>query len=397
MANNVPFQTLDIRGISKLAFNAVDEITHIVEGIHLNISNMPLILGQPETGPARGATGLIYRLIRSISGSIGVGIDSLLQNTQQASHPSSFQRSPIIAVLNGVLGDFLESTQNPLAIDMSFCSQGKPINLETDELNNIAPKANNKIMIFLHGLCTNDVYWTKSGGKQPELLAAELGFTPIFLRYNTGRHISTNGREFAEQLEKLIITWPVTPQEIVLVGYSMGGLVLRSACFYAELLNYTWRQKLQRIYFIGVPHHGSHVERGGQWVHHAMGISPYTFPLSRLAAVRSAGITDLRYGNLLDDDWLGLDRFHRTGDKRHPLPLPCDVACYSMAATVSEKGTKALAWGDGFVGVASALGIHEDERFHLAFPAEHCSKFIGMNHFELVSKSAAYDFIRNNA
>jgi hypothetical protein len=55
------------------------------------------------------------------------------------------------------------------------------------------------------------------------------------------------------------------------------------------------------------------VVRLGNRVIGALDLSPYTNALARLGKIRSAGITDLRYGNLLDDDWYGRDRFEHSG------------------------------------------------------------------------------------
>jgi triacylglycerol esterase/lipase EstA (alpha/beta hydrolase family) len=61
------------------------------------------------------------------------------------------------------------------------------------------------------------------------------GFTPVYLRYNTGLHISHNGQTLAELLNRLHVLWPAAAEEplkeTVLVGHSMGGLVAR-ACHY---------------------------------------------------------------------------------------------------------------------------------------------------------------------
>lgn len=392
-------QAEDVRGITKLTFDAVKAVTHIVEGMHRNIANVPPPIGAPDTGPTRGITGLVYRLIQTLTDSIGTGVDGILAlfTKQQAQLETSFERDAAVAALNGVLGDFLESTHNPLATEMRFARQGKLLNLDAEEIKtsfaDAEADASGKIMLFLHGLCMNHLYWPKLGAAQPEQLASSLGYTSLYLNYNTGRHISLNGRQFADMLEKLVTKWPVPVKEIVLVGHSMGGLVSRSACYYAEQKGYSWRQLLTRIYCLGSPHHGSHLERGGNWVQYIAGISPYTFPLSRLGALRSAGITDLRYGNLLDEDWVGVDRFHQVGDKRTPLPLPAGVRCYAVAASLDE-GRKGAVLGDGLVQLNSAFGEHEDEGFNLAFPEEHRLHIGGLNHFDLMSYSEVYDFIR---
>src|SRR4030095_10668393 len=151
-------------------------------------------------------------------------------------------------------------------------------------------------------------------GNQPSVLARELGFTPLYLHYNSGRHISTNGREFADLMEALVGQWPVPVEELVIMGHSMGGLVTRSACYYSALAGHDWLRRLRKLVFLGTPHHGAPLERGGNWIEILLGVSPSNAPFARLEKIRSAGITDLRYGNLLDEDWEGRDRFEHSAD-----------------------------------------------------------------------------------
>ena len=145
--------------------------------------------------------------------------------------------------------------------------------------------------------------------------------------------------------------------ELTLIGHSMGGLVARSACHHGEVLRHAWLRRLDRLVFIGTPHHGAPLERGGNWVDALLGSNAYSAPLARLGKIRSAGITDLRFGNLVDEDWNGRDRFQPGGDFRVPLPLPEGVACYAIAATTGnaegDLGDRLI--GDGIVPVASAL------------------------------------------
>ena len=121
---------------------------------------------------------------------------------------------------------------------------------------------------------------------------------PVYLHYNSGRHVSENGREFAALLEQLVAGWPVPVDELVIVGHSMGGLVARSACHHAEAQGQAWLASLTKLVCLGTPHHGAPLERGGRWVDVLLGLSPYVAPFARLGKARSAGITDLRFGNL---------------------------------------------------------------------------------------------------
>src|SRR5208283_2354457 len=131
-----------------------------------------------------------------------------------------------------------------------------------------------------------------------------------------------------------------------------------------------WRKKLNKLVFLGTPHHGAPLERIGNWVDVILGKTPYVAAFGRLGKIRSAGVTDLRYGNLVDEDWQGRDRFAREPDPRRPIPLPKDVACYAIAATTaaSPGAIKDLLLSDGLVPVISALGRHEDPARTLGFP-----------------------------
>jgi len=125
------------------------------------------------------------------------------------------------------------------------------------------------------------------------------------------------------------------------------------------------------------------------------GLSPYTAAFARLGRIRSAGITDLRYGNLLDGDWTGRDRFRPWPDLRCPLPLPEKVQCYAMAAATRKKaGGLANMLGDGLVPVDSALGRHKDPRRTLAFPRSRQWVGYGLSHFDLLNEPAVYEQIK---
>ena len=120
--------------------------------------------------------------------------------------------------------------------------------------------------------------------------------------------------------------------------------------------------------FLGTPHHGAPLERAGNWIDMLLGTTRSTAPFARLVRLRSAGITDLRHGNLLDRDWHGHDRFQRQTDSRQPVPLPEGIACNAVAATTAAgPGRRAVLPGDGLVPLRSALGQHDDPRRRLMF------------------------------
>jgi pimeloyl-ACP methyl ester carboxylesterase len=388
----------DLRGINRLVMNGIVGVVDLVEAMHYNIASIPGLVAKPERNHTTGLTGLVYRSIRSIVGLAGRGLDVLLARLEPLLGKGSRWpgREALLAALNGVLGDYLAASNNPLAITMRMRRSGVALPDERESLAAAIPQAGGKLLVLLHGLCMNDLECKRNGHDHGAALARDLAYTPVYLHYNSGLHISTNGRAFAERLETLVKLWPVPLTELVIIGHSMGGLVARSACHYGELARHEWRRRLDKILFIGTPHHGSPLERGGNWVDLLLGASRYSAPLARLGKIRSAGITDLRFGNLLDEDWNKGDRFRRTGDLRIPVPLPQGVACYAIAATTGKKvgDLSDRLLGDGIVPLASALGRHANPKLALTFDNSRQHVAYGIGHLDLLSRPEVYTQIK---
>ena len=378
-----------LRGASKLAVAATLGVTELVQELHRTIASGPVVLGQPLAGPAKALTDWVYGAIRGVTGLVGTGLDGALSTLAPllGSSAPGPQREALLAVLNGVLGDYLAATGNPLAIPMELRVGGRALPLERAALRKALPRATGKLLVLLHGSSMNDLQWERNGHDHGAALAKALGFTAVYLRYNSGLHVSTNGREFAAQLEKLASVWPVPLKEIVLLGHSMGGLVARSACHVGARTR--WRKKLRALVTLGTPHHGSPLERGGNLIDLLLGVSVYSAPFARLGQIRSAGVTDLRYGYVLDQDWEGRDRFAYVRDHRSSCPLPRGVDCYAVAGTTARTGKRRLP-GDGLVPVDSALGHHRDPRRRLRFPESHRAIIHGASHLDLLDSPEVY-------
>ena len=366
----------DVRGAARLAAQATSSLSRVVEGVHQSVWDRFGVRGAVP-GQTGGVTGLVYKSIRGLTHVIGKGaeasvalLEKYLDSPERAGAESP-QREAILAALNGVMGDRLLADQNPLAIRMTLRYRGEVLNWQAAPP---MPEANGKLLLMIHGLCRNDLQWDAQHEGQTvnhgQALAAELGFTPIYLRYNSGLHTSQNGRELASQLEQLIRHWPVPVEEISVLAHSMGGLIIRSAVHYAMADGLIWPQRLRNIVFLGTPHHGAPLERAGNIVDVVLGSTSFTAPLARLGQLRSAGITDLRFGCVLDEDWHGHDRFHRKPDSRQRVPLPEGVACFAIAATTAAKRSLLAdrLIGDGLVPLHSALGHHRDAKRRLDFP-----------------------------
>ncbi len=290
-------------------------------------------------------------------------------------------RDALVSIVNGVYGDHLECTDNPLAIEMQFRRGGSRIDPASSAA--LAPDATGRVMLIVHGLCLNESHWVREGTSQIDELAVALGYTPVYLRYNAGRAIADNGRSLAGLLEALLGNWPRAVTELAIVGHSMGGLVARSAVHHAKLAGREWPAVLNRLVFIGTPLHGSPLERGGHRLDYVMELSPYVAPFTRIGKARSAGIMDLRHGNI-------------TGDEQAFIPLPEGVDCYTLAATIGSKRdlVSERLVGDGLVPLDSALGRHRDPARTFAFPAAHQWVGHGMGHMELLHRPEVYAQLR---
>lgn len=399
MGKHTHLQPSDLHGLGRLSIEAVTQVTRLVESVHHTITQTPAPLGAERTGSTRGITGLVYRSIRGVTALVGGTLEMALAPLQsllvERISASSAEREAVLAALNGVLGDHLDTSGNPLAITMCLRCEGVPLQAGA------VTDARSKVAVLVHGLCMNDRQWTRSaaadaGGDVAAALLRELGYRVLHLHYNSGRHISDNGRDFAEQLQALNAMWPQPLDEILLVGHSMGGLVSRSACHHAAIAGHNWLAKLRAMVFLGSPHHGAALERGGNGLDLLLGTSPYTAPFARLGKLRSAGITDLRYGNVREEDWAGHDRFARVGDRRQPLALPAHVHCYAIAASTSKQpgDLSDRVLGDGLVSIDSALGRHRDPTRVLPIPEARQWIGYGINHLQLLDHPAVYAQLR---
>jgi pimeloyl-ACP methyl ester carboxylesterase len=385
----------ELRGATRLAVEATRGVTALVEKMHVTIASGPALLGRPLATPARLATRAVYASIQGITKLVGSSLDVALAQLAPliAASPAGPQRELVLAVVNGVLGDYLHETGNPLAIEMELRHAGRAVELAPDALRAAIPDATPKIVVLVHGSCMTDSQFLRAGHDHAAALARDLGYTPLYVRYNSGLHISTNGHTLAAILEQLVAAWPVAIDELVLLGHSMGGLVARSACHVAGEHGHTWQQRLRALITLGSPHHGAPLERGGNWIDRLLDLTPYTAPLGALGRIRSAGVTDLRFGNVLDEHWHQHDRFAHGRDTRSPCPLPDGVRCYAIAGTLSTEMSPRLR-SDGLVPVESALGIHASPELCLAFPEAQRSIALGTGHLDLLGAPTVYSTIR---
>lgn len=331
------WQLSDIRELAQLLSQALPATVQITEAVHQAVLGSMGIKGR-DKGKTAGLTGLIYKGVHGAANSLGSGINGLLARLPLPTQPSVAEtpkRAALLATLNGVLGDKLVEQQNALATPMTLRYQGKSVN---------------------HG----------------EAVAKALGYLPLYLRYNSGLSIASNGQALALQLEDLCDRWPGAIKQLSVLAYSMGGLVIRSACHYAQIHSLRWPERLRHLIFLGTPHHGAPLESAGHWLEQLLPVTPYSMPFVKLTRIRSQGIRDLRHGKVIDASRNNRERAIGR-DPRQPILLPSGVACFAIAGTTSAKRTLLAERliGDGLVPLRSALGLHRERAHQLDFPPEH--------------------------
>jgi pimeloyl-ACP methyl ester carboxylesterase len=380
-------------GLARLAVHGAGKVTNIVEELHEAIAAPIYLRKRSESGEMGGISGLVYRTVQGSFALAGAGL-ALTQDATTSPQagatpmpPPDAERDGWLATLNGLIGDELAAQNNALAIPMTLRHGDCMLTLERKALAAALPNASGRVVVLVHGLCMSGLAWERDGHDHGAALARECGVTPLYLHYNSGKHISTNGRELAALLEELVAAWPRPVEELIIVGFSMGGLVARSACYYAAVEEMAWPERLSKVLFLGTPHHGSPWERIGAWTGQLIEVSPYSAPFGRLGRLRSAGITDLRYGNVRDDEWADVDRFANLPDPRTITPLPAGVVCYAAAVSMGQYpgDAKDLLLGDGLVSTRSGLGTHADPARSLAPPPEQQWLRYGRSHFDLLS------------
>ena len=295
-----------------------------------------------------------------------------------------------IGALNGVLGDYLVRTNNGLAFEMAFTQE---------------PPRARRIALFVHGLMATDGCWSLFGLSYPEELEKDLGIPALFVRYNSGRHISENGRALNLLLEELVLSRGDDLDEILLIGHSMGGLVIRSATHFATTSPQekpaAWLGKVKKAFYIGSPHLGAPLERFGHaltWVLKKAGAAlsdPVAEVLAQTLSLRSSGIKDLRYGNLRDEDWTDRDPDELLQNGRHPVPLLPSIRHHLLAGVLPQQRELAAFFGDGIVPPSSALGRARERDKSPIFPEEHVRIFERVSHTQLLADREVYEQLKD--
>ncbi len=387
------------RGFIDMAFDLVAETTNLVERTHDSV-----VKRSTRRFPAAKGVANIHT---AVSGGVFASIRLINGFTRFAAHTATdvaeagLRRSPNLtggryvdqlqASVNGFWGDYLSRRGNDLDLGMTI---PEPISNPTK-----------KICVFVHGLAMTELIWSQSAERHygnPDVtfgtrLRDDLDFTPIYVRYNSGRHISENGQALAALLTEVLNAYPVPVDQIALVGHSMGGLVARSAAHYAREQDEPWVARLRHVACLGSPNLGAPLEQAVNVVAGALNnidAAGAQVPAELLNS-RSAGIKDLRHGYTVDEEWTGKDPDAVFADARRNVPLVDGVGYYFLAATVARDPEHPLGRlvGDFLVRLPSASGQASEVARKVHFSGG--AVFPGMNHLHLANHPDVYETLRD--
>jgi pimeloyl-ACP methyl ester carboxylesterase len=390
----------ELRALTVLGFDELRQASGGIGSINRAVAGRVF----RAVGPGAALVRPVHEAVtRSVFAGLGLGTRAIgmaaaaaVGSRDAPALSTSPRGSAVIAAVTGLRGDALEAEGSPLSHPMAVRVDGEPVALDPDSLREAFPDAGPRLVVFVHGLMTAEFSWSL-GGREPygARLARELDCTPVYVRYNTGRHISENGRSLSELMEELVSAWPNDAEQITLVGHSMGGLVARSACCHAAEEGADWAGLVTHSVSLGSPHMGAPLEQAVHVLSAGLAALPETRPIANFLRRRSGGIRDLRQGSLVDEDWRDSDPDALRGAACAEVPLLEGAThCFvSAAITRSEGHPLGRLLGDTLVLVPSASGRSRTRR--IPFEDEYGMHLGAATHFTLLNHPAVYERLRD--
>ncbi|MGE2717727.1 esterase/lipase family protein [Mycolicibacterium litorale] len=393
----------DIRALGEVAAEGVTVLHDVVRGMHTGIASRVFTSVGPVARPVEVIHDAIAQTVYEAVGTVGQRLPEAVSAVAAARtwDDRPVDDTPVaaeaIAALNGIYGDELAARGNALATTMAVRVDGRSVDPVPAWVADAFPDATNRIVVFVHGLCQTETSWRRPprpGVDAPDprpygdRLRDDLDFTPVDVRYNTGLHISSNGHALDELLTELTDAWPVPVTDIALVGHSMGGLVVRSACHYGADAGRAWTQRVRQVVCLGSPHLGADLEKSVNAASWALSRIRETRAIAEFLNRRSDGIKDLRYGACLDEDWAEADPDEFLRDRCAEVPFLPDPSYHFVATSAAPRPVGKL-FGDHLVRPASASGQGRARR--IPFEADNGLVMSGLHHFDLLNHPDIYD------
>jgi pimeloyl-ACP methyl ester carboxylesterase len=395
----------ELRALARLTFDEAGSGMEGLGSVHRALADRVFRFVGPWGRPVQVAheaiAGGVYAGLRGASSLLGKAADTALSQRPDAPAGQLSHRpagAAVIGVLNGLIGDRLETERPELVQPMSVRVDGRPVDLDRQSVARAFPGARGRVVVFLHGLMETEWSWRRGADAEREAygtrLARDLGCTPVYVRYNTGRHVSENGAELAELIEGLVEAWPVPVREVALIGHSMGGLVSRSAAYRAAGQDMAWVRRVRHTVSLGTPHMGAPLEQAVHWASAGLNALPETRPLGAFLRRRSAGIRDLRQGSLVDEDWRDQDPDALRAKACAEVPLLEGATHCFVAATITRSPRHPVGrlLGDTLVLQPSASGRSRTRR--IAFEEEYGLHVGRTHHIALLNHPEVYEKLR---
>ena len=395
----------EIRALSALAFEELRAFPGAIRDMHVGIAERAFGAVGPAGRPVQVVHDALsrraYGAVSAGAAGLGRSADALLERErigEDLELSSTRRGSALIAAMNGLIGDRLERSRSELHQPASLRVDGRIVPPDAASLRAAFPEASGRIAVFLHGLMGTEFYWRWGGVDRAEeygaRLQSDLGFTPLYVRYNSGLHVSENGREIAALLERAVESWPVRVRQIALVGHSMGGLVARSACHQGAEHGDAWTRSVRQVISLGTPHLGAPLEQGVHVASAALHSLPETRMLASFLRRRSAGIRDLRDGSLVDEDWRDRDPDALRAAACHEVPLLAGATHCFVSATITRSPDSPLGrlLGDTLVLAPSARGRGRTRR--IPFEARYGHHVAPAHHLALLNHPEVYERLR---
>ena len=400
----------EIAALAALGTGFATGLTRSIHGVHRAVAGRVWAATGPLGRPVRAVhdpvTAVVYASVRhgidlgGRAGGAALGVSGELAGWRTPSHTPAGRFG--LGVINAFLGDRLAEGDSPLALTMSIWRDGREVTIDRDGLARAFPTATGDVVVFLHGLTETETSWRWGGSGRDggpavtyaERLEHDLGLTPVLLRYNSGRRVADNGRDLTALLADLVEAWPVPVERLHLVGHSMGGLVIRSACQIGVDEARSWTALVRSAVYLGTPHLGAPLARVPQVLGRAMAAVPETRPFAPILSRPSAGISDLRDGRVHpaytgDESWFD--------GELHAVPLLGTCRHHAVVASVSRRpdSPSGRLVGDLLVQTPSASGRHPRSGVqHVPIADSDIAAFGSIHHLSLLNHPAVYRQLR---
>ncbi len=394
------------RAFGGFLLDAAAVLTEPVQNLHQAIAGRVFKNVGPASEPVRvvhdGIVGAVYGSVRGGFRLAAAGVRVLPLGEPDVVDPAEQSDLALTAqaAINGILGDRMNRDE-ALTIEMGLVHDRRPLPVEPEALRAAFPQAAPTVVVFIHGLAESErCWWAPAGHKHRvgpsygDRLAEDLGVTPLYVRYNSGRHISENGARLSALLDQVVTAWPVPGVELVLVGHSMGGLVARSACLQAVTGGHGWVGRVRHVVSLGTPHQGAPLERVVNRASQLLSRVGESKPVADVLELRSDGVRDLRFGYLLEDEWRHSDPAAVRRPAIDPAPNLEGAAHWFVSGSL-RPGRHPLnhVLGDLLVTEASAVSPSRTKSGERVEGAD-TAHFAGLDHLALCNDPAVYAQLR---